>query len=61
MMKLERRQPRQETIHVRVYTDEREKAELAATTAGVSLSELVRAGLREATRSVLEQGDSGEG
>ena len=59
-MKFEQRQPRQEMIHVRVYTDEREKAELAASTAGVSLSELVRAGLREATRSVLEQGDSGE-
>ena len=61
-MEFERRQaPRQEMIHVRVYTEEREKAELAATTAGVSLSELVRAGLRDATRSVLEQGDSGEG
>jgi uncharacterized protein (DUF1778 family) len=60
-MELERRRLRQETIHVRVYTDEREKAELAAATAGVSLSDLVRAGLREATRSVLEQGDSGEG
>lgn len=60
-MKFERRQPRQEMIHMRVSTDEREKAELAATTAGVSLSELARAGLREATRSVLEQGDSGEG
>ena len=61
MIELERRRLRQVTIHVRVYTEERERGELAATTAGVSLSELVRAGLREATRSVLEQGDSGEG
>ena len=60
-MELERRRTRHETIHVRVDAVERQRAELAATRAGVSLSELVRAGLREATHSVLEQsGDPGE-
>ena len=52
-MQIERRRSRRVTIHVRVDHVERQRAEAAAAAAGVTLSDLVRAGMREATDSVL--------
>ena len=52
-MKIERRRSRRVTIHVRVCDVERRRAEEAAAAAGVTLSDLIRAGMREATDFVL--------
>jgi antitoxin component of RelBE/YafQ-DinJ toxin-antitoxin module len=52
-MEFERREGRPTTLHVRVRETERARAERAAETAGVTISELVRAALRKATDEVL--------
>ena len=54
-MEIERRLRREETIHVRVDAELLQRAVVAASAAGVTLSDLVRAGMREAIRSVLGQ------
>jgi predicted HicB family RNase H-like nuclease len=52
-MELESREPREVTINVRLRERERVDAERAAAKAGVTVSELVRAALRDATNKVL--------
>ena len=54
-MQIERRRTRDETIHVRIDSVERQRAEAAAASAGVTLSDLVRAGLKAAAESVLDE------
>jgi antitoxin component of RelBE/YafQ-DinJ toxin-antitoxin module len=52
-MDFERREPRGIYLTVRIRESERARAEKAAKTAGVTVSELVRAALRNATDEVL--------
>lgn len=52
-MKIESRAPRTEMIRARVEPNLKRKAEVAAAAAGVTLSDLIRAGVEEATRNVL--------
>lgn len=54
-MEFERHEKRPERLTVRVTTKAREGAESAAKKAGVSMSEFIRAALREATAEVLGQ------
>lgn len=54
-MKFERTEKKPVRLTVRVAEAERTNAELAASKAGVTLSELMRAALRAATAEVLGQ------
>lgn len=54
-MEFERPARRRDQINVRVTETERVSAERAAAKAGVSVAELVRAALREATAEVLAE------
>jgi predicted HicB family RNase H-like nuclease len=55
LMEFERPARRRDQINVRVTETERVSAERAAAKAGVSVAELVRAALREATAEVLAE------
>ena len=52
-MEIQRRTPRSVLLHARVEPELRRQAEAAAAAAGVTLSDIVRAGVREAVRNVL--------
>jgi predicted HicB family RNase H-like nuclease len=54
-IRIAQRAPRGESIHVRVEPALRLRAEAAAAAAGVSLSDLVRHAVQEASRSVLKR------